>query len=373
MKSLNFSFVLFAILAFAQTVVAEIPLPVNAAQNNIVRVTTGKWAGSGVYVGDGYVLTAKHVFRGQRGVSAKVVFRIDDEKITGKRVAIPGVDPAWDSVVIKLDQEPSRPLPDLFPSRNVGPGDMLYVAGYSAGELLYRGGKFTQFVSPARSRHLPAWYVEFAAPVYSGDSGGPVFLADGTLVGTAWGGTRTYTVALCAKHTRGIFGKLFEGRGRGRGGEGGDCGPDGACPNPGSDGERPIDLKPLAEWEKIPGRDYDPIPTIEYDELPGNENPRWSPASLREILAELEEIKSQPAFDISQLTDEQMGQLALQLSPAADQTLDDKALDAPEGDMHIRAHNVQDGWGWKELLVVGAFLLGVMYLALNRPRGVLPE
>lgn len=220
----------------------ELPVAVDQTANNVVRVKVGSSLGSGVYIGSRYVLTARHLFTGPRTNQASVTFRVGNEVVGGRLVS--AVDSDWDSAAIQLDREPTTPVASLSVSRDVRPGDVLWVAGYSKGPLQYRHGPVDGFRRLKKYPSGPAWYVQFDAPCYSGDSGGPVFMGDGTLVGTMWGSGsdhecsnedhRTYSIAVCARFTRKFFGSLFP-RGRPKTG----C-PGGICPvDPVQPGERP--------------------------------------------------------------------------------------------------------------------------------------
>lgn len=301
---------------------AALPPAVNALANNCVRVASStapneSWGASGVYLGGGYVMTAKHLFiddrRGTTTREATVTFRADGEKIHGWWVS--DTRSPWDYAVVRLDREPATALPDIQPSRDVGPGDVLWVGGYSHGKLVYRHGPFSGFRRVAALPRGPEWYVEFKAPCYSGDSGGPVFLSDGTLVGTMWGSGvadghnpncsneqhRAYTVAICAKLTRRLFRLVFPGKGGrkagnpswqprrpGSGGGGSpDCPncPPGGCPNEQPGGEH--------RWGEDPDAQIQ-TPTEDYpDDQPIADPPKADPpqAGLSEVLAELGSLR----------------------------------------------------------------------------------
>lgn len=253
----------FACLLWCFSAVAFGALPdaVDRTADNVVRVQVGTSKASGVYVGSQYVLTARHLFDDENTASATVTFRVGDERVSGRLVS--AIDSAWDSAVIQLDREPADAVKPLAVSRDLRPGDVLWVAGYSQGNLQYRHGPFVAFRHLKQYASQPKWYVEFKAPCYSGDSGGPVFLSDGSLVGTMWGSGgphgprcsnefhRTYSVALCAKFTRRLIGAILPRgnlfpRGRSRCPSGGcpdgqnrdDC-PGEGCPVPGTPGETP--------------------------------------------------------------------------------------------------------------------------------------
>ena len=260
---------------------AVLPDAVDKTANNVVRVKVGRSLASGVYVGNQYVLTARHLFDGEGTSQATATFRYGDEKVSGRLISTIGSD--WDSAVIRLDREPATSLPTLTVSRDIRPGDVLWVGGYSSGKLVYRHGPVDGFRRLKEDPTGPAWYVQFNAPCYSGDSGGPMFLEDGTLVGTMWGSGgpcgrqcsdeshRTYSIGLCARFTRKLIGALFPGLKRN------DCPPGGVCPGDRDRPEIPGE-QPIAPWD---GRDMPQPPPV----VPGTPSP--PSVDLTDVLAQL--------------------------------------------------------------------------------------
>jgi hypothetical protein len=275
-----------ALLASVAECLAVLPTAVDQTANNVVRVKVGSSLASGVYIGRQYVLTARHLFDGEGTSQATATFRVGNEAVSGRLIS--AIDSDWDSAVIRLDREPTTPVAALTVSRDVQPGDMLWVAGYSSGELQYRHGPAKGFRRITKDPTGPAWYVHFEAPCYGGDSGGPVFREDGTLVGTMWGSGggcgneahRTYTIALCARFTRRLVGALFPGLKR-------DC-PSGGCPNnpSGVPGEQPI-----APWDS-PDMPQQPPPIV--PETPPSVDLAGVLAELAALREAVENIQLQP-------------------------------------------------------------------------------
>ena len=350
----RFAVITLVLSAFAADCLAALPAPLEATANNVVRVQVGRSLGSGLYLGDQYVLTAAHLFRGEGNAPAEVTFRLGDEEVIGQRLS--GIDSdgwPWDSAVIRLNREPRTALPDIQVSpRDASPGDTLWVAGYSQGKLLYRSGKFVHFCSGAKSPSCPDWQIKVMAPSYGGDSGGPIFFEDGTLAGNLYGSgdqhtpehLRKDTHGLCAKYTRRLFSRLFSGRQRipqdkPRANRPGNC-PPGGCPNPqGQPGEQP-----KAPWSGVDiitvvPEDTPPPPTVDLSGI------RAELAALREAIETLELQQGEKGdsgiqgerglqgdkgdtglqgeqFDIASLTDDQILALALRLPPVRLQTID---------------------------------------------------
>lgn len=193
--------------------------------------------GSGVYLGSKYVLTAWHVPRGTQLVGT-VIFR-DGTEIPCK---VNGADKVWDQCVLTMDREHPSLFGVEFATTNPQVGETIYSCGFGQGFRIF-GGRVTDFASK-NGGHPTDWLNHQSAAV-PGDSGGPMFTADGKLIGPLWGrgdnrtiGTTTgRSVMFCEpilqsivnwKQTR-IFGR------RGGGGPSA-CPPGTVCPPNGSGG-----------------------------------------------------------------------------------------------------------------------------------------
>ncbi len=146
--------------------------------------------GSGVLVeareGRGVVLTAWHVVRGHRDA---ITIRWPDGTSGPARVL--ASDDAFDLAALATLAPAAAPVP--IAARPPAVGDRLTLAGYGPAPFVYReaAGHVTQFVGPT-GRH-PAHMVEVQAAARQGDSGGPIFNADGEVVAVLWGSSKGMT------------------------------------------------------------------------------------------------------------------------------------------------------------------------------------
>lgn len=162
------------------------PAAVHAQLKNVCRVRCGQWAGSGVYIGDGIVVSAWHVLRdgNYRGkIHCEFPFA---GTVTGRFV---NADSAYDICTIKLDREPHNVNGVPIAKTDLKVGDVAVSAGYSSGRLL---------LLPGRVVRVGKW-MDIDNAAASGDSGGPVFNEAGEFVGPLWGSDGGSTVA--SNHT----------------------------------------------------------------------------------------------------------------------------------------------------------------------------
>lgn len=154
--------------------------------------------GSGVLVqvaGDtGIVLTNWHVVRGNR--HAVTVAWPDGTKSAGRVLAW---DDAWDLAAVAVARPGAPPVPIAAQAPRIG--DRLTIAGYGPhGKYLEQTGEVTMYASPT-GRHPQQW-VECRAAARQGDSGGPMFNADGELAGVLFGARDGLTVGSCSTRLR---------------------------------------------------------------------------------------------------------------------------------------------------------------------------
>jgi len=158
--------------------------------------------GSGVLVGvrdrQALVLTAWHVVRGQRDA---ITIRWPDGSSAPARVV--ASDDAFDLAALVTAAPEAAPV-RLAP-RPPAPGDSLTIAGYGPPPFAYREvtGKMTQFLAPT-GRH-PMHMVELRAGARKGDSGGPVFNADGELAAVLFGSNGEITIGSHATEIRSLL------------------------------------------------------------------------------------------------------------------------------------------------------------------------
>ena len=145
-------------------------------QENQGRVA--KALGSGFIVdADGHVVTNNHVVEG----ATKVVVTLDDGRELDARVV--GRDPRTDIAVLQIDAGAKLPYLQLGDSDKVRPGDWVVAMGNPFG----LGGTVTAGIVSARGRDIGAGpyddFLQVDAPINRGNSGGPLFSTDGSVVG----------------------------------------------------------------------------------------------------------------------------------------------------------------------------------------------
>ncbi|MGE3242649.1 MAG: S1C family serine protease [Pirellulales bacterium] len=202
-RSTGFALIALVSATWAPAVRAvDVPEPVLAAQANrvatierIVRPTIaifdrqGQGGGSGVIISpDGYALTNFHV-TAPCGAAMKV--GLSDGRLVD--AVLVGLDPGGDIALIKLlgDEGATFPVAELGDSDDVRVGDWAFVAGNPF--LLadnYQPTVSYGIISGVRRYQYPAGtLLEYAdclqtdAAVNPGNSGGPLFNADGKLIG----------------------------------------------------------------------------------------------------------------------------------------------------------------------------------------------
>lgn len=138
-------------------------------------------SGSGVIVtSDGYVATCNHVVEGAAGIS---VFLNDGTKYSATLI---GSDPVTDIAVVKIDAEGKEfPCATLGSSDKLRVGDDVYAIGNALGEL---SNTVTDGIISGLDRDIEIdgqsmTLLQTSAAINSGNSGGALFLSDGTLIG----------------------------------------------------------------------------------------------------------------------------------------------------------------------------------------------
>ena len=154
-------------------------------------------AGSGTYLGNGLVLTAWHVVEDSPRATCGIRFPLgrqngQDLTETITATVISG-DANLDSAILRLSAAPSRATGVPVSVRTPGRGDQLTAAGYSTGRLIFFPGHYLEHYSGGKWFEMSNWAI-------SGDSGGPVFYADGTLAGNLWGSDGRNTIAVNTNH-----------------------------------------------------------------------------------------------------------------------------------------------------------------------------
>jgi serine protease Do len=146
----------------------------------VVGLGRGWGRGSGVVIGDGRVLTAAHVLRGD-----EVTVTFGDGRSAAGRVL--GADADLDVAVIEVDTDGVAPVdwdPDVVAALGVGT-PVLALANPGGHGLRTTFGLVTatgrSFRGP-RGRRIPG-SIEHSAPLPRGSSGGPLVDSDGRLLG----------------------------------------------------------------------------------------------------------------------------------------------------------------------------------------------
>jgi hypothetical protein len=173
----------------------RVPDTVASATRGVMLVVNerpeGVSTGSGIYLGDGYVLTCRHIFFVKEAPydynkpaaippnwpvavgNLKVRFTVSTQYYPASVVEM---DTTADIVVLRVDNVPQG-VPDAVFAEGAQPGEQVYPVGYAYGETLttYSGG-FTSLNDEVISAQLS---------VPRGVSGGPIFNAQGQVTGIA--------------------------------------------------------------------------------------------------------------------------------------------------------------------------------------------
>ena len=137
-----------------------------------------KALGSGFLVdAQGHIVTNNHVVDG----ASKVVVTLDDGRELDAKVV--GRDPRTDLAVLKVDAGAGLPFLPLGDSDKARPGDWVVAMGNPFG----LGGSVTAGIVSARGRDIGAGpyddFLQVDAPINRGNSGGPLFATDGSVMG----------------------------------------------------------------------------------------------------------------------------------------------------------------------------------------------
>ncbi|WP_376095765.1 Do family serine endopeptidase [Roseomonas sp. CCTCC AB2023176] len=134
--------------------------------------------GSGFLIdGEGHIVTNNHVVQN----ATQVRVSLSDGREMPAQVV--GRDPRTDLALLKVSADGPLPHLDLGDSDRERPGDWVVAVGNPFG----LGGTVTAGVVSARGRDIGSGpyddYLQIDAPINSGNSGGPLFATDGSVVG----------------------------------------------------------------------------------------------------------------------------------------------------------------------------------------------
>ncbi len=134
--------------------------------------------GSGFVVDPaGYVVTNNHVVQD----ASEVRVTLDDGRNLEARIV--GRDPRTDLALLKVEAGSALPFLNLGDSDRARPGDWVVAVGNPFG----LGGTVTAGVVSARGRNIGAGpyddFLQIDAPINQGNSGGPLFGLDGSVIG----------------------------------------------------------------------------------------------------------------------------------------------------------------------------------------------
>ena len=181
--------------------VADYLLTGHTPHEAVVRIVAperaGTSLGSGVLVdvnrSQGLVLTNWHVVRDSR--SAVLVQFPDGFQSAGTVVRW---DEAWDLAAVVIWRPKATPVTVAAEAAVIG--EPLTIAGFGRGSYREQTGSCTDYLSPGTG--YPKEFVELVAKARQGDSGGPIFNAQGELAGVLFGQNDGRTIGSCAPRVR---------------------------------------------------------------------------------------------------------------------------------------------------------------------------
>lgn len=160
--------------------------------------------GSGTLVAtnetQGLVISNWHVIDGAAG-PISILFP-DGFSSTG---VVLKADRDWDLAAILIRRPDVEPV--SLATRAPRPGEPLTIAGYGAGNYRTATGRCTQYVAPGPNR--PLEMVELATSARQGDSGGPIFNAQGELAGVLFGTGGGATMGSYCGRVRGFLASIL--------------------------------------------------------------------------------------------------------------------------------------------------------------------
>ena len=164
------------VLANCMNTVVSIDVSVSNGQQEVMA-----GSGSGVLISnDGYIVTCNHVVEGSSSID---VFLNDGSQYKAELI---GNDPVTDIAVVKINApEVTFPYATLGSSEKLKVGDSVYAIGNALGEL---SNTVTEGIISALGRDIEVEgqsmsVLQTSAAINEGNSGGGLFLYDGSLIG----------------------------------------------------------------------------------------------------------------------------------------------------------------------------------------------
>ena len=156
--------------------------------SEIEKVMKAEWTGSGFAIADGYIATNYHVTSGAKSILIKGVSGDMTESYSGYVVAS---DKDHDISIIKIvdkDFNGFGTIPYSVGKANVEMGDDVFVLGYPMTSTMGEEVKLTEGIISSTSgfKGDDSMY-QISAAVQPGNSGGPLFNADGAVIGIVCG------------------------------------------------------------------------------------------------------------------------------------------------------------------------------------------
>ncbi|WP_444455169.1 DegQ family serine endoprotease [Rhodobacter capsulatus] len=155
----------------------------NGPQGGPQRQHRADALGSGFVISeDGYIVTNNHVIKGEDGNA--VADEISIEFANGKKLdaKIIGTDPKTDIALLKVESKEPLPFVNFGDSDKMREGDWVMAMGNPLGQ----GFSTSVGIVSARNRELSGTYDDYIqtdAAINRGNSGGPLFNMDGTVIG----------------------------------------------------------------------------------------------------------------------------------------------------------------------------------------------
>ena len=142
------------------------------------------WTGTGFAMGDGYIVTNNHVVD-----EAKVIYvkGIQGDLNVGLSAELVATDKANDIAIIKITDNKFNgfgPIPYSISSTMANVGEEVFVLGYPLTQALGKEIKLTNGIVSSRTGYQgDISTYQISAPVQPGNSGGPMFDNDGSVIG----------------------------------------------------------------------------------------------------------------------------------------------------------------------------------------------